>query len=344
LNSIDMLRGNPNVQIIYEGYKKKDEKTVRDADGKPVQAIVIGVEKKLSPKDLKKKHIDMIPKAIGTKPTDVVEVGKIRAFKEPQQERWRPIKAGISGGYLDPTTDEGATGTIGAVVLGTETAAAAETQSIKFFWKWLMEMIFGKKEDPLPPTPQLSNAYLLSNFHVFVNEYRAKIGTPIVQPGNYDGGGYPGDAVAALHEWIPLNPDGVNYVDVALAKIYKDVPYKLGQYGDLPMKPIMPADEVKVGLRVCKTGRTTFYTEGKVTGLNASSRIAYDRGNMLFSKLVVIESVNPYSFSKGGDSGSIICDMYGRPVLILFAGSDYITLGFYIETAMEMLQTKFTFG
>ena len=343
MNSIDMLRGNPNVQIIYEGYKKKDEKTVRDADGKPVQAIVIGVEKKLSPKDLKKKHIDMIPKAIGTKPTDVVEVGKIRAFKEPQQERWRPIKSGSSCGYLDPTTNEGATGTLGAIVLGTE-APVTDPQSLNSFWKWLMELIFGKKEDPLPPTPELSTAFIFSNFHVLVPEYRPRIGTPIVQPGNYDGGKYPGDAVAALHEWIPLNPDGVNYVDVALAKIYKDVPYKLGQYGGMPIKSPMPADEVKVGLKVCKTGRTTFYTEGIVTGLNASSRISYDMGDRLFSKLVVIESVNPYPFSDNGDSGSIIYDMYGRPVFVLFAGSKYITLGFYVETAMEMLKTKFTFG
>lgn len=340
MNSIDILKQNPNVQIVYEGVKKKEEKTVYDEQGRPVKAIIFGVEKKIPLDKLKKSEV--LPRAVGTKPTDVVEVGKIRAFNEPQQERWRPIKAALSCGYLDPTTDEGATGTIGAVVLGIETSA--ENQSLKSFWRWLMEMIFGKKEDPLPPTPELSTAYLFSNFHVLVPEYRPRIGTPIVQPGNYDGGKYPGDAVAALHEWIPLNPDGVNYVDVALAKIYKDVPYKLGQYGDLPMKSVMPADEVKVGLKVCKTGRTTFYTEGKVTGINASSRIEYDTGDMLFSKLVVIESVNPYPFSKGGDSGSIILDMNGRPVFVLFAGSDYITLGFYVETAMEMLQTKFTFG
>jgi len=338
LSNIDLLKTNPNVQIIYEGVKKKEEKTVYDENGKPVKAIVIGVEKKLPLDQLKKSEI--LPRAIGTKPTDVVEVGKIRALKEAQQEKWRPIKAGISVGHIDITA-----GTLGAVVLGTETSAAAETQSLKSFWKWLMELIFGKKEDdPDPPTPQLSDAYIISNNHVLANEDRGKIGDPIIQPGDYDDGAYPGDAVAALHEWIPLKPGGVNYVDVALAKIYKDVPYQLGQYGNLPMKPIMTADEVKVGLLVCKTGRTTFYTEGKVTGINASSRIWYDQGEMLFAKLVVIESVNPYPFSQGGDSGSIICDMYGRPVLVLFAGSDYITLGFYIETAMEMLETKFTFG
>ena len=38
---------NPNVQIVYEGVKKKDEKTVYKK-GKPVPAIVFGVEKKLS--------------------------------------------------------------------------------------------------------------------------------------------------------------------------------------------------------------------------------------------------------------------------------------------------------
>jgi hypothetical protein len=57
----------------------------------------------------------------------------------------------------------------------------------------------------------------------------------------------------------------------------------------------------------------------------------------------VIESANPYPFSQGGDSGSLIMDMDGRPVALLFAGSDVITLANPIGLVMDSLKTKFTF-
>jgi len=352
LNSIDILKQNPNVQIVYDGVKKKDEKTVRDADGKPVPAIIFGVEKKLSPKELKKKKMEMLPRSIDCKPTDVVQVGRIYAnppirsqTKEPQHGRWRPLKAGISVGHIDITC-----GTLGAVVVGIKSATKRSLSSgsiISKIWNWLMRLFFSD-DTPDPPTPEdppeidTGDRFILSNLHVLNNENKGKKGDTVIQPGDYDGGVSPDDAVATVHEAVLLKPNGVNYVDCCLAKINKDIDSKLGQYGDLPIKS--PLLNPKVGLKVNKVGRTTFYTEGKITGINAASRIWYDCGSILFESQIVIESDNPYPFSDGGDSGSLIMDMDGRPVALLFAGSDVITLANPIGLVMEMLQTKFTFG
>lgn len=354
MNSIDILKQNPNVQIIYEGYKKKDEKTVRDADGKPVPAIIFGVEKKLSPKELKKKKMEMLPRSIDCKPTDVVQVGKIYAnppirsqTKEPQHGRWRPIKAGISCGHIDITC-----GTLGAVVVGIKTSTKRTLSNdniLSRIWNWLMRLFFSD-DTPDPPTPdpedppeiETGDRFLLSNLHVLNNENCGKKGDTVIQPGDYDGGVSPDDAVATVHEAVYIDPSGVNYVDCCLAKINKGIESKLGQYGDLPIKA--PLLTPKVGLKVSKTGRTTFYTEGKITGINAASRIWYDCGQVLFEKQIVIESGNPYMFSDGGDSGSLIMDMDGRPVALLFAGSDVITLANPIGLVMDSLKTKFTFG
>jgi hypothetical protein len=352
LNSIDILKQNPNVQIVYEGTKKKKEMTVRDKDGKPVQAIVFGVEKKLSKKDLKKGNIPMLPKAIGGMTTDVIEVGRIYAnppirtqTREPQQQKWRPIKAGTSCGHIDITC-----GTLGAVVVGIKTATKKTLSNdniLSRIWNWLMRLFFSD-DTPNPPTPdpedppeiETGDRFILSNLHVLNNENCGKKGDTVIQPGDYDGGTKL-DAVATVHEAVYIDPSGVNHVDCCLAKINKGIESKLGQYGDLSIKS--PLLTPKVGLKVNKVGRTTFYTEGKITGINAASRIWYDCGQVLFEKQIVIESVNPYQFSDGGDSGSLIMDMDGRPVALLFAGSDVITLANPIGLVMDSLKTKFTF-
>lgn len=349
MNTADILRENPNVQIVYEGVKKKGEKTLYDKDGNPVPAIVFGVEKKLSKEDLKKGKIPVLPKKLGEKPTDVIEVGKIKALKaEPQQGKWRPIKAGISVGHCDITA-----GTLGAVVVPVgdlEKLSASKSNIFSRFWKWLMNLLFDDdpEQTPDPEYPPgdddipSGNYLIVSNAHVLNNENQGCKGDPIIQPGDYDGGILPDDAIAEVYEAVPLSIKGTNYVDVALGRVYGDIECKLGQYGGLPIKS--PLLDARVGTKVCKTGRTTFYTEGKITGTNAASRIEYDCGNLIFEKQIVIESANPYPFSQGGDSGSLIMDMDGRPVALLFAGSDVITLANPIGLVMDSLKTKFTFG
>jgi hypothetical protein len=63
--------------------------------------------------------------------------------------------------------------------------------------------------------------YILSNNHVLANENNADIGDAILQPGPTDGGREE-DKVAELADFIPINFQGVNLVDAALAKFVGD--------------------------------------------------------------------------------------------------------------------------
>ena len=71
--------------------------------------------------------------------------------------------------------------------------------------------------------------YLLSNNHVFANENRAKIGTPILQPGPYDGGNIENDIIGYLADYEPIsfstsNRSPKNYIDAAIALCdYNDI-------------------------------------------------------------------------------------------------------------------------
>jgi len=64
-----------------------------------------------------------------------------------------------------------------------------------------------------------TNVYALSNNHVYANENRANIGDNVLQPGPYDGGENPGDAIGTLYDYEPINFRGNarNKMDAAIA-------------------------------------------------------------------------------------------------------------------------------
>jgi hypothetical protein len=115
----------------------------------------------------------------------------------------------------------------------------------------------------------------------------------------------------------------MNYLDIAFATI--DVPYEARIEG-IPIvntQTRIPA----IGDIVQKTGRTTGHRYGKVIGLDATSDIEYDRGICQFIDQIIIQDiVGEDYFCDGGDSGSLILDLDGHPVGLLFAGGGDITL------------------
>ncbi|HVU09661.1 MAG TPA: hypothetical protein VHD90_00230 [Phototrophicaceae bacterium] len=125
-----------------------------------------------------------------------------------------------------------------------------------------------------------------------------------------------------------------NTVDCALAK---------------PVDPAMFTDEIlqigkvsgtkvaTLGMRVRKFGRTTSYTEGNVTLLNATVNIAYDTAagqkTARFVGTVVTEAM-----SDGGDSGSLIVDAASPAAVgLLFAGSSQATIFLPIDAVLNQL-------
>ena len=78
----------------------------------------------------------------------------------------------------------------------------------------------------------------------------------------------------------------------------------------------------KPGEIVQKTGRTTNYTTGKVTSINATVNVNYGGGRVAkFCRQILTTNM-----SAGGDSGSLLCDLNENAVGLLFAGSSSVTV------------------
>jgi hypothetical protein len=260
---------------------------------------------------------DMVPEHVGKYKTDVVETGEIfagEAFSPedvaeglPQEEeeidiqalrlRVRPAEGGYSVGHYRITA-----GTIATAVYDAR---------------------------PFPGIPR--RYYILSNNHVLANSNSSRIGDPILQPGPYDGGRYPRDLIARLSRFVPIRFGGpANYVDAAIAE---------GQFHDLD-REIYWIGYVK-GVRfltkpgdiVQKTGRTTSYTTGRVTNVNATVNVNYGGGRVARMARQIVTT----NMSAGGDSGSLLCDMNENAVGLLFAGSSQVTIHNHILYVQSLL-------
>lgn len=193
--------------------------------------------------------------------------------------RYRPAPAGVS----TSRADEKAAGTIG----------------------WFMV-----DED--------GNIYLLSNNHVWAKENNASVGDPIVQPGIYDGGDPEKDVIGRLYSWVDImfNLLTPNTVDVAIATptdlqiIYTSIM----ELGGITGKAL-PQQNMKAK----KVGRTTGYTEGLITDVNATLKVGYSSGVALFQDVFIVEGQGVVG---AGDSGSPILDENNKFLGLVFAGND----------------------
>ena len=176
-----------------------------------------------------------------------------------------------------------------------------------------------------------SAVYALSNNHVYANKNNANKnpgGDNVLQPGDFDGGVDPDDAIGTLEDFEPIDFNGGNNViDAAIAL---SSTANLGNatpsegYGTPALGTVGPA----VGLKVQKYGRTTGLTKGRVGAINATVNVGYGGGQVarFVNQLVVIGG----SFSAGGDSGSLVVMNGGRDsrkaVGLLFAGGANATI------------------
>jgi len=186
------------------------------------------------------------------------------------------------------------------------------------------------------------NVYALSNNHVYANENSASINDNVLQPGTYDGGQNPADAIGTLDNFVPIvfSTGANNTVDAAIAltttgQVGKATP--CDGYGT----PKSTTAEAFINQKVKKYGRTTGQTTGQIAGINATVTINYGpAGTARFVNQLLIQ---PGSFSAGGDSGSlIVVDGKGKnksqdrnPVGLLFAGSTLVTIANPIDPVLD---------
>ena len=286
-------------------------------------AWVVGVRKKLPWTELD--YSDLIPRTIGDKVTDVIEVGDIILLDKevdeiPRTGAFRPILGGAGCGHRDVTV-----GTLGMWVYRDNK------------WMWL------------------------SNNHVLWNVNKANKGDPCYQPGVYDGGfltknhrasaydyveikmsGLSDCQIGNMVAWVPniiarilhsrtrLTPRqeaGENLVDCALARsLFTEdrSPYIIGC--GIPRYVIEP----EVGMLVKKSGRTTGLTHGEISQVEATVQV--NMGGTEIAYFIDQIVISGTGFSDGGDSGSVILtDQEEAPIYeavagLLFAGGQGTTI------------------
>ena len=195
---------------------------------------------------------------------------------------------------------------------------------------------------------------ILSNNHVLANTNRARIGDPVLQPGPSDGGrlGSGADQIATLSDMVPIDfgIDRINYVDAAVAILDDGMTCSPQQAAHAGMSWTIGAiDPLIFELQgVVKMGRTTGPTRGFVQAVGidnllVSYRLGHRFGIARFDRQISIAG-DKGAFSKGGDSGSLVCSDAGNPMALLMAGSQRggtdgrgLTFASPIETVVDAL-------
>lgn len=312
----DRIRGKRHVV----GYSKKMRKRIRDGEEVDEEVIRVYVSRKVDPSALS--HRDMIPGEIDGTPTDVVEIGEVKALDaHPRAHvaRTRPLVAGVSIGNWAITA--GTLGwffrdSAGRVALGSNAHVLAD--------------------DPLTPSSDE---------------------TRIVQPGRADGGAVLEDIVGSYLWHQPLEGstcivsnavagvlNGVSSllgrktrfelylvekatIDFAVAEPTEDYEVRLHKAEECDgfmglgfagsdqasffckaehieaagWSPVdREAAQVTVGDQVHKVGRTTEYTAGRVMDDSAYGRVGYGGVSFVEFDDVVLTT----KMLEGGDSGS----------------------------------------
>jgi hypothetical protein len=162
---------------------------------------------------------------------------------------------------------------------------------------------------------------VLSNNHVLADENSGLVGDEVRQAGSYDGGSN-ADRIGSLHSFVPLQLHGANFVDAAIAVVDDGIQWDASQMKNLGKLQGVADGLPAVGAFVAKIGRTTGLTRGRVTAFDLDNVvIGYGIGALRFDDQLEIEG-STASFSRGGDSGSLIVDSEQRALALLHAGSD----------------------
>ena len=285
---------------------------IKWSNGQPTgtPAILALVTQKVDEADLSPD--DVIPKQVGGVPTDVLAIGQPFAGQAQPQEvaiellakRVRPASGGYSVGHYAITA-----GTLSTCVYDLGAAMPGRY-------------------------------YVLSNNHVLANSNNAVPGDAILQPGPYDGGTNPADKIAKLTRFerimfFPPTPlaSHNNLIDAAIAEgDFHDLNREIYWVGYL--RGWLPRTAINVGLELHKTGRTTNYTTGRVTAINATVDVGYGGGKVARFRDQIITT----PMSAPGDSGSMVSTRDGNlAVGLLFAGSNLSTILNQIQHVRTLL-------
>lgn len=362
-NAQDIIQKN-NVVAVGSGREEKDgKKTGRDA-------VVVFVKKKLPIEELKAE--DLVPRSFkeGNRdvPTDVIEVGEIRALNREHREEYRPVLPGTSLGHFDITA-----GTLGLVVLKngvpfilSNNHVIANTNDAD-----IGDAIYqpgpadgGKAKDTVA---ELSDFVEIS----FVGENLVDCALARITLDLDEGDNEPPvdpeppvepeppvdpeppkedkkDIIEKLFErienffrklfgrWRKKRKQEAQKVEIKSVRHVDPLAVKGTDFTNQPFNMETPITRqlgtVDVGDYLQKSGRTTGFTEGEVLAIDAVVNVSYDSGVARFEDQLLCSYM-----SKGGDSGSAVFDENGNLVGLLFAGSATVTICNKIQDVFDAL-------
>jgi hypothetical protein len=284
-------------------------------------SVIVSVTHKMPAAQLAES--DLVPSVVDGIRTDVVETGTFRALQGPR-DRWRPVvPPGVSLGHLNASA-----GTFGCLV------------------------------------QRGNRLFILSNNHVLADANQGQRGDPILQPGRHDGG-IPQDQIATLADYVPLDFGSsapncrlasaveatVNALASAAGSSHRVSAYQQTASSNQvdaalarPNEPNSVTTEIlgigqprgtrqaTLGTSVKKSGRTTGYTEGRITQIDVTSQVTYGSRKATFHQQLMSSGM-----SAAGDSGSAVLDMENYVVGLLFAGSDTATLVNPVHLVLQAL-------
>lgn len=316
------LLGRRNVVGCGIGYKVREGVPTREL------SLVVSVTHKVHQSALAAE--DLIPAQLEGIPTDVVELGMLRAFQGPR-DRWRPVvPPGVSIGHIHITA-----GTFGCLVRRGSDLFILSNNHV------LADVNKGKPGDHiLQPGPADGGTGVdaIATLEEFIpldfgtSEPECRIATLLATGLNTLA-----ELVGSQHRLEPVRQTpGVNRVDAALARpISTDIvcPDILG------IGVPTGVGEATLGMPVQKSGRTTGHTTGIITQIDATVRIDYYGPSALFEGQLVASPM-----SQPGDSGSAVLDNERRVVGLLFAGSDAATIINPIADVLTALRVEIVTG
>lgn len=354
------LLAKQNVVGVAVGFKESKGETQGEV------AVVVLVEEKKPLAALSAE--DVIPPELEGMRTDVYEVGYLRALQTPR-DRFRPvIPAGVSIGHYKITA-----GTLGAIVKDRTTGelfllsnnhvfansndaeigdpilqpaamdggvqpADVVAKLDRFIKLRYTDEPVGTPA-PTPPTPNPptvpTGCDVVSVMVTLANGVAALLGSQKrVVPTTLSAQTMPEPVAGALTGVVPGQAVPENRLDAALAR---PVDPAMFTDGIRTIGTVNGMKEPTLGMRVRKYGRTTEYTEGTVTLINATVNIAYNTVRGQRTARFIGQTITE-AMSQGGDSGSLIVDATeNKAVGLLFAGSTLATIFTPISVIAEEL-------
>jgi hypothetical protein len=354
------LLAKSNVVGVAVGFKGEKGETSGDV------AVVVLVEEKKPLAALSAE--DVIPKELEGMKTDVYEVGYLRALQvQTPRDRYRPIiPNGISVGHYKVTAGTLGTmvrdrGTLERLILSNNHVLANANEALvgdSILQPAAMDgghvpddviatlerfVTLRYIDDPVdvPPSPgttpqptRTSGCDMVQVVAGVANMLSAAVGSDkkltVASRAAQSAAISQQAQISAIA--APVVPE--NRVDCALARpvdpnMFSDDTLTIGIINDVGI-PLL-------GMRVAKYGRTTGYTEGNITLMNATINVAYNTSKGPRTARFVGQ-VMTEGLSQGGDSGSLVVDVATRKAVgLLFGGSNLASIFTPIDLVLSTL-------